>query len=97
MSRLLANVETAVEQEFVLGIFPPNFYRGLIGSSVYYLLALVFFAIAIKFIDWITPGDLGDQLLGKAEGLNGKPNIALAIVAGALIIAFGEIIAAAIH
>jgi hypothetical protein len=57
-------------------------------------------------LDWVTPGDLNGQLLGTAQGKDGKsvqhtpdgqPNMTLAVVVGLLGLGFCIILAAAIH
>ncbi len=76
--------------------FAPTFLPSLATSAVFALAALVLFVPFWKFIDWLTPGNLNDELLGSP--LAGKqPNVALAVVVGALVLGFCLIIAAAIH
>lgn len=97
MFPLLADAETA-------GFFPPTFLPALVISVIFALVSLLLFVAFWRFIDWLTPGDLNSEILGtEAKELNGvvipakTPNIALAIVVGALALGFCIIIAAAIH
>lgn len=88
---LFANVE----------LLPENFWQGIIGTVIYFALALALFPVAYKVVDWITPGDLGSQLLGTEDKETGQqagrnPNVALAIVVGLLFLGMCQILAAAI-
>lgn len=88
---------TAVATESAFSsLFTPEVIRGMIGTVVFFLLALVLFAIAYKIIDLITPGNLSAELLGTGRP-NNTPNYALAGVVGAMILGISLIIAAAIH
>lgn len=78
------------------GLFTPEVIRGMIGTVVFFLLALVLFAVAYKVIDLITPGNLSAELLGTNRP-NGTPNYALGGVVGAMVLGISIIIAAAIH
>lgn len=62
----------------------------LIAASVFALLGLVVLVIAMVLLDRLTPGDLWHKIMHEH-------NNAAAIVAGAVIVAVGLIIAAAIH
>lgn len=54
---------------------------------------LLFLLLAPKLIDWVTPGDLKAELLGK----NGRPpNLALAVVVAAMFLGVALIVAAAV-
>lgn len=83
------------------GFFPPKWWMGLIGSLLYFTLALAMYPLAYKVIDWITPGVLSGQLLGTLNGVahtpDGKPNVALGVVVGGMFLGMSIIIAAAIH
>jgi len=91
---LFALAETS--GEFYLGVFPPNFLPGLVGTFVYFLVALVLLAIGYKVIDFLTPGNLCKQISGE-ERSDGQPNVALGILAGLMFLGMCIIVAAAIH
>jgi putative membrane protein len=61
-----------------------------IGSIVYALVGVLVFLICFIVVDKLTPYRLWDQIVEEK-------NIALAIVVGAIAIAIGLIVAAAIH
>jgi hypothetical protein len=102
---LFANADETVAT--AAGLFPPNWQQGLLGSTVYFVLALAFLLVGYIVIDWITPGKLCHQLLGSTWDKNtkewvrhtpdGQPNRALAAVVGAMFLGLCIIIAAAIH
>lgn len=90
MNRLLfANVE-------FLSLFPENFWQGVLGTLVYFALALILFPIGYKVCEFMTPGHLTKQLLGHDEGQNGHPNVALGIVVGCIMLGMCHILASAI-
>lgn len=60
------------------------------GSMLYALVGVLVFWICFLVIDRLTPYDLWHEIVGEK-------NVALAIVVGALCIAIGIIVAAAIH
>ena len=60
------------------------------GSFLYALVGVVVFWICFVIVDKITPYDLWAEIIEKK-------NVALAIVVGALCIAIGLIVAAAVH
>lgn len=60
------------------------------GAVVYSLLGIVILAFAFVVFDKLTPGNLGKEIVEEK-------NIALAITAGAMILAIAQIIASAIH
>lgn len=64
-------------------------------SLVFVIVAAAMFPLLWKLIDKITPGNLNKEILG--DNSKGQPNVALAIVVAAFVLAFGIIIAAAIH
>lgn len=113
MLGLFANADVAAPVVENVSLFPPNFWAGILGTTIYALLAFALFPLAWKVLDWITPGDLNKQLLGTTMEKNdkigggqltevkhtpdGKPNTALAIVVGFLALGFCIILAAAIH
>ena len=60
------------------------------GSFLYALIGVLVFLICFVIVDKITPYDLWGEIVEKK-------NVALAIVVGAMCIAIGLIVAAAIH
>ena len=60
------------------------------GSMLYALLGVAVFWICFVIIDKVTPYDLWAEIIEKK-------NVALAIVVGAMCIAIGLIVAAAVH
>ncbi len=60
------------------------------GSILYALIGVLVFWISFVIVDKVTPYDLWGEIIEKK-------NVALAIVVGALAIAIGLIVAAAIH
>jgi len=60
------------------------------GSILYALIGVAIFWITFVIIDKITPYDLWGEIVEKK-------NVALAIVVGAMCIAIGLIVAAAVH
>ena len=96
MFHLFASAQDAATETVVHhGMLPPDFWQGVMGTGIYFAIAMLLFFAAYKVVDWITPGDLDKQLLGT-EGGDGKPNIALGIVVAGMFVAIGMIIAAAI-
>jgi uncharacterized membrane protein YjfL (UPF0719 family) len=61
-----------------------------IGSMLYALMGVVVFWLCFVIIDKLTPYDLWAEIVEKK-------NVALAIVVGAMCIAIGLIVAAAVH
>ena len=60
------------------------------GSILYALIGVAVFWISFVVVDKITPYDLWAEIIEKK-------NVALAIVVGAMCIAIGLIVAAAVH
>ena len=60
------------------------------GSILYALIGVVIFWLCFIIVDKITPYHLWDEIVNKK-------NTALAIVVGAMAIAIGMIVAAAVH
>lgn len=60
------------------------------GSILFALLGVGVFWLCFVIVDKLTPYDLWDQIIEEK-------NIALAIVVGAMCIAIGMIVAAAVH
>jgi uncharacterized membrane protein YjfL (UPF0719 family) len=61
-----------------------------VGSIVYALIGVLVFLICFVIVDKLTPYQLWSQIVEEK-------NVALAIVVGAIAIAIGLIVAAAIH
>ena len=62
----------------------------IFGSVLYALIGVVIFWVCFVIVDLITPYRLWDEIIEKK-------NLALAIVVGAMCIAIGMIVAAAVH
>ncbi|MDH5540089.1 MAG: DUF350 domain-containing protein [Rhizobacter sp.] len=60
------------------------------GSILYALVGVVVFWVCFLIVDKLTPYDLWAELVEKK-------NVALAVVVGAMCIAIGLIVAAAVH
>jgi len=60
------------------------------GSILYALIGVLVFLVCFLIVDKLTPYQLWEQIVGEK-------NVALAIVVGAIAIAIGLIVAAAIH
>jgi len=60
------------------------------GSMLYALIGVLVFLVCFVIVDKLTPYQLWQQIVGEK-------NVALAIVVGAIAIAIGLIVAAAIH
>lgn len=61
-----------------------------VGSILFALIGVLVFWICFVLVDWLTPYRLWDEIVEKK-------NVALAIVVGAMCIAIGMIVSAAIH
>jgi len=61
-----------------------------VGSALFALLGVAVFWICFVIVDKLTPVDLWGEIVEKK-------NVALAIVVGAMCIAIGLIVAAAVH
>ncbi len=62
----------------------------VLGSILYALIGVVIFWICFVIVDKVTPYDLWAEIVEKK-------NVALGIVVGAMCIAIGMIVSAAIH
>lgn len=62
----------------------------IFGSILYALIGIVVLALSFVVIDKLTPYHLWGEIVEKK-------NVALAIVIGSMMIAIGQIIAAAVH
>ncbi|TAK94010.1 MAG: DUF350 domain-containing protein [Aquabacterium sp.] len=61
-----------------------------LGSMAYALMGVILFWICFIIVDKLTPYDLWGEIVEKK-------NVALAIVVGAMCLAIGQIVAAAVH
>lgn len=62
---------------------------GIVATVLYSLIGIVMATIGFKVVDWLTPGDLAEQVATKG-------NRALAILAGSMILGICIIIASAV-
>lgn len=62
----------------------------IVGSILYALIGVAIFWLCFVLVDKLTPYRLWDEIVEKR-------NVALAIVVGAMCIAIGMIVAAAVH
>jgi len=68
-------------------MLPDYFGSMLLGFGVMFVVVLAALWVLYKVIDYITPGCLCDELLGRNS--SGKPNVALALVAGSMFVGAG--------
>ncbi|HMP16419.1 MAG TPA: DUF350 domain-containing protein [Gemmatales bacterium] len=68
---------------------PSTMTESLLSAAAFGALGIIMAIIGFKLFDWITPGDLGNEITGKQ-------NIAAAVLAGAVVIGVSIIMAAAI-
>lgn len=64
--------------------------EALLSAALFGALGIIMAIIGFKLFDWITPGNLGEEITAKS-------NIAAAILAGAVVIGVSIIMAAAIN
>ena len=62
---------------------------GIVATVIYSLIGIVMATIGFKVVDWLTPGDLAEEVAHKG-------NRALAILAGSMILGVCIIIASAV-
>lgn len=62
---------------------------GIVATVLYSLIGIVMATIGFKVVDWLTPGNLADEVAHKG-------NRALAILAGSMILGVCIIIASAV-
>jgi len=62
---------------------------GIVATVLYSLIGIIMATIGFKVVDWLTPGDLAEQVATKG-------NRALAILAGSMILGICIIIASAV-
>jgi putative membrane protein len=62
----------------------------IVGSIMFALIGVAIFGVCFVIVDKLTPYKLWDEIVHKQ-------NVALAIVVGAMCIAIGLIVAAAVH
>lgn len=65
-------------------------FKYILASVVYSLVGIVMLTFSCFVFDWLTPHKLWDEIVDKK-------NLPLAVALGAMLIAVGNIIAAAIH
>lgn len=65
-------------------------FKYVVASIVYSLIGMVILAFSFVVFDYLTPGKLWKEIIEDK-------NVPLAIVLGAMTVAVGQIIAAAIH
>jgi hypothetical protein len=65
-------------------------FKYLLAAIVYSALGIAILCFSTKVFDWITPGDMWKDIVVEK-------NIPLAIVLAAMVVAVGNIVAAAIH
>jgi len=62
---------------------------GIVATVLYSLIGIIMATLGFKVVDWLTPGDLAEQVANKG-------NRALAILAGSMILGICIIIASAV-
>ncbi len=62
---------------------------GIIATVLYSMIGIIMATIGFKVVDWLTPGNLADEVANKG-------NRALAILAGSMILGVCIIIASAV-
>jgi putative membrane protein len=69
---------------------PSTMTEGLLSVVAFGAIGIIMAIIGFKLFDWITPGNLGEEITSKN-------NMAAAILAGAVVLGVSIIMAAAIH
>jgi len=69
---------------------PGSLSEALLSAVGFGAVGIVMAIIGFKLFDWITPGNLGEEITSKN-------NMAAAILAGAVVLGVSIIMAAAIH
>ena len=69
--------------------YPESFAMAILSTLTFGCVGVVLAIVAFKVFDWITPGNLAEEILQKQ-------NIAAAIVVGAFLVGICIIVAAAI-
>ncbi|MFT3880550.1 MAG: DUF350 domain-containing protein [Gemmatales bacterium] len=69
---------------------PTNIYESLFAAVCFGAVGIIMAVLGFKLFDWITPGNLGEEITSKN-------NLAAAILAGAVVLGVSLIMAAAIH
>jgi uncharacterized membrane protein YjfL (UPF0719 family) len=69
---------------------PTTMTEALLSVIAFGAVGIVLAILGFKLFDWITPGDLGEEITRKS-------NVAAAILAGAVILGISIILHAAIH
>jgi putative membrane protein len=65
-------------------------FKYLLAAIVYSALGIAILCFSTKVFDWMTPGDMWKDIVVEK-------NVPLAIVLAAMVVAVGNIVAAAIH
>jgi hypothetical protein len=85
-------LSTVAQQD---GILPSHFWPMILGLVIVFAVAMILYMVAWRVIDKITPGDLDGQIIGtpaKDGHPERAPNLALAIVVGAMLIGMSVIL-----
>lgn len=69
---------------------PSNMFEALVAAVCFGAVGIIMAVLGFKLFDWITPGNLGEEITSKN-------NNAAAILAGAVVLGVSIIMAAAIH
>lgn len=69
---------------------PTTMPESLLAAVCFGAIGIIMAIIGFKLFDWITPGNLGEEITSKN-------NMAAAILAGAVVLGVSIIMAAAIH
>ncbi|OFY27286.1 MAG: hypothetical protein A2309_01385 [Bacteroidetes bacterium RIFOXYB2_FULL_35_7] len=67
-----------------------NIQKGVLETIIFSVLGIIFCVLGYKVVDWLVPGNMGKQIADDK-------NLALAVVAGAMILGICIIVAASIH
>lgn len=65
-------------------------FKYILAAVVYSVIGIIMLCVSTKVFDWLTPGDMWKDIVVEK-------NLPLAITLAAMMIAVGNIIAAAIH
>ena len=70
--------------------FTDQLWRNVISTSVFTLVGLIFFGLALWVVEWITPFSIQKEITKEK-------NVAMGIIVGSLLIAIALIVSAAAH
>lgn len=73
-------------------LLPEYFGKMVFALAAIFAVVMVLFVIGWRFIDWLTPGVLNEQLVPPNSKNSSTPNIALAIVVASLVVGLSFII-----